>query len=71
MPSIGGIAEADEQIAVRGASLAAIHAIRAKVGDAARPIQRATSPDLHRPGIRLFTAGSVVIRDLQKRIFGR
>src|SRR5258708_559420 len=60
MPSIGGMPEAEAQSAVREASVAAIHAIRAKVGDAARPIQRAASRARHAPALRLFAAFSVV-----------
>jgi hypothetical protein len=64
MPSIGGMAEAEEQSAIRGASVAAIHAIKAKAGDAARPIQLAASRARHAPAFRFFAAVSVVIFSL-------
>jgi len=41
MPSIGSRPEAGEQMVIWGASLAAIHAISAKVGEAAMPSQPA------------------------------
>jgi hypothetical protein len=40
MPSIGSTPELEEQKAIRGASLAAIPAISAKLGAAARPSHR-------------------------------
>jgi hypothetical protein len=70
MPSIGGMPEAEEQIAIRDISVAAIHAVRAKVGAAARPIQPAASRARHAPAFRSFAAVSVVIFSLPSD-FGR
>jgi hypothetical protein len=53
--------EPGEQIAIPGASLAAIHAIRAKVGEAARPSQPAAPRVREAPALLFFAAMSVVI----------
>jgi hypothetical protein len=48
----------------QGDTVAAIHAIRAQVGDAVRPIQPAASPARHASAFRFFAAASVVIFSL-------
>jgi hypothetical protein len=70
MPLIGSMPEAEAQMALRGASVIAIHAIRAKVGDPARAIQPAASRTRQVPALRRFAAISVVIFSLPSD-FGR
>jgi hypothetical protein len=70
MPPIGGMPEVEEQIAIRDGSVAAIHAIRAKVGAAARPIQPAAPRARQAFAFRSFAAVSVVIFSLPSD-FGR
>jgi hypothetical protein len=64
MPSTGSMSEAEEQIAIRGASVAVIHAISAKVGEAAMPSQPAAPRVRHALALRFFAAVSVVILGL-------
>jgi len=61
MPSSGSMSEAEEQVAIRGASVAVIHAISAKVGDAARVSQSAAPRASQALVLPLFAAEDVVI----------
>lgn len=61
MPSIGGVPETEEQIVIRGASLAAIHAISAKVGEAVRPSQPAAPPACQARALLIFATTGVFI----------
>jgi len=70
MPLIGSMSEAAAQMAIRGASVAAIHAISAKVGDPARPIQPAASQARHGLAFCGIVAIGVVIFSLPDD-FGR
>jgi len=62
--------QAAAQMAIRGASVAAIHAISAKAGDPARPIQLAASQARHGLAFCGFVAIGVVIFSLPDD-FGR
>jgi hypothetical protein len=61
MPSVGSMLGPEEQRAIGGASFAAIHAMSAKAGEAARPSQPAAlhGGQAHPPP--LFAAEDVVI----------
>src|ERR1700693_5991833 len=61
MPSIGRMLEPEEQSAIGGASSAAIHAMSAKVGEAAMASQPAAPRACQALALPLFAAEDVVI----------
>jgi hypothetical protein len=61
MPSVGRMRDPEEQNAIGGASFAAIHAMSAKVGEAARPSQPADPRGCQAHPLGLFAVEDVVI----------
>jgi hypothetical protein len=61
MPSIGRRPDPEEQSAIGCASFAAIHAMSAKVGEAAKASQPAAPRACHAPALPVFAAKDVVI----------
>jgi hypothetical protein len=61
MPSIGGTLEPEEQRVIGDASFAAIHAMSAKVGEAARLSQPAALRGCQTDPLPVFAAEDIVI----------